>query len=106
LRRQVRLTDSFFRDLDEQLPIERTHLPSRRDVEVRELVAVLDLVADGWEDLPRFLKGRDDYRELYRASDLGLVLRVECQLAPDGAIELVGLDIDVAPPWGGDEAGD
>ena len=99
----VRLTDSFFADLDDQLPAERTHLPSRRDVEVRDLMVLADLVAEGWDDLMPFVRGRADYRELYRASDLGLMYRVECQLAPDGAIELVGLEIDVAPPWVGED---
>ncbi len=62
-------------------------------------MTLADLVADGWDDLPSFVKGRSDYRELYFTSDLGLVYRVECQLAPDGAVELVGLEIDVAPAW-------
>jgi len=105
LRRQVRLTESFFRDLDEQLPAERSHLPSRRDFEVRELIDLAEAVAVGWDDLPPFVKGRDDYREVYGASELGLVFRAECQMAPDGAVELVGLDIDAAPPWEG-ETGD
>jgi hypothetical protein len=97
--KRVRLTEDFFADLDTQLPAERTHLPSRRDVEVRDLMTIAELVSTGWDDLPRFVAGRDDYRELFTTSDLGLVYRVECQVAPDGAVELVGLDIDVAPAW-------
>ena len=107
MRRQVRLTESFFADLDEQLPAERTHLPSRRDFEVRDLMALAETVAEGWDDLLHFVRGRSDYREVYGTSELGLTFRAECQLAPDGAVELVGLDIDTAPPWlDDDQSGD
>ena len=103
MRRLVRLTDDFLVLLDTQLPAERTDAaPSRRDFEVRDLLRIVDTFAESWDWLAPSYRGRTEYREWSGASDLGLAIWVQGQLAPDGAIELIGLELDIAPPWVGE----
>lgn len=107
MRRRVRLTEQFLELLDAQLPAERTAgVPSRRDFEVRDLLQVVDRFADDWDWLATSYRDRTQYREWSGASDLGLAIWVQGQLAPDGAIELVGLEIDTSPPWMDETASD
>ncbi|MBI2703675.1 MAG: hypothetical protein HYX32_00060 [Actinobacteria bacterium] len=96
-RRTVRITASFFDDLDAQLPHERgpNGEPSVNDFQVYELLRVVDRIAVEWDSLPELIAGRPDYRALTAAGILVPVFTVVGQLATDGAIELVELDIDL-----------
>ena len=95
-RRTVRATASFFDDLDRQLGPERgpNGEPSTGDFQVFELLRVVERFATAFDDLPELIPGRPDYPILIMHGTLVAVLSVIGQLAPDGAVELVQLDID------------
>ena len=100
-RRTVRIAASFFEDLDAQLAHERGTRgePSVHDFQVHELLRVVDRFATEWDTLPELISGRTDYRILTAAGILVPLFSVVAQLASDGAIELVELDIDPAAGW-------
>ncbi|GMU78456.1 MAG: hypothetical protein AMXMBFR46_12510 [Acidimicrobiia bacterium] len=95
-RRTVRTTPSFFEDLDRQLGSERgpNGEPSVNDFQVVELLRLVEVFATRWDDLPPLIPGRSDYRILIASGMLVPRLAVVGQLATDGAIELIEVDID------------
>jgi hypothetical protein len=97
----VRATAEFFEDLDRQLPAERgsNGEPSTNDFQVFELLRIVDRFAVGFFDLPELIPGRADYRVLIAAGNLVAGFSVVGQLAADGAVELVQLDIDHDSIW-------
>ncbi len=99
-RRQVRATSGFFEDLDRQLGPERgpNGEPSTTDFQTIELLRIIDRFAEQFDDLPELIPDRSDYRVLLTSGMLVRPLNVVGQLAPDGAVELVSIDIDLA--WG------
>ena len=60
---------------------------------------IVEVFATGWDDLPR-IPGGTEYRILITNARLVPFVSVTGQLAPDGAIELVDVEIDMAPPQG------
>ena len=96
-RRAVRATASFFEDLDRQLRSERgpNGEPSTNDFQTLELLRIVDWFATGFDELPELIPGRSDYRILIAAGVLVPRFAVVGQLAPDGAVELVQLDLDM-----------
>ncbi|MEO8698109.1 MAG: hypothetical protein ABI658_31720 [Acidimicrobiales bacterium] len=66
------------------------------DFQTIELLRIVDRFAEQFDDLPEFIPGRHDYRVLLTTGVLVRALNVVGQLAPDGAIELVSIDIDLA----------
>lgn len=99
-RRTVRTTPDFFAQLDLQLRDERGPRgePSSVDFLGYEMVAIVETFATGWEDLPALIPGRSDYRLLVKAGYLVRAFSVVGQLAPDGALDLVQIDIDTSQP--------
>jgi hypothetical protein len=97
-RRTVRATQSFFEDLDRQLPAERgpTGEPSTHDFQVFELLRIVEVFATSFDDLPTLIPGRADYRILITAGILVPRLAVVGQLVSDDAIELIELDLDTS----------
>jgi len=96
-RRQVRATVAFFEDLDRQLPVDRgSGVPSRSDFQAYELLEIVETFADRFGDLPELIPGRSDYRLLITTGRVVASVSVVGQLAADGAIELVGIDIQVS----------
>ena len=100
-RRTVRATQRFFEDLDRQLPAERgsNGEPSTNDFQVLDLLRIVERFAVGWDDLPRLFSDRPQYRILIAAGNVVARFAVIGQLAPDGAVELVQLDIDTESTW-------
>ncbi len=100
-RRTVRATQRFFEDLDRQLPAERgpNGEPSTNDFQVLDLLRIVERFAVGWDDLPRLFSDRPQYRILIAAGSVVARFAVIGQLAPDGAVELVQLDIDTESTW-------
>ena len=100
-RRVVRATARFFRDLDRQLPAERgpNGEPSTNDFQVLDLLRIVDEFATRWSDLPELIPGRSHYRILIATGNVVPRFAVIAQLAPDGAVELVQLDLDGAADW-------
>ncbi len=97
----VRATTDFFRDLDRQLPGERGPHgePSTHDFQAFELLRIVERFATGFKDLPELIPGRADYRILLAAGTLVAGFAVVGQLAADGAVELIQLDIDPGENW-------
>ncbi|MCP3857136.1 MAG: hypothetical protein GY929_27105 [Actinomycetia bacterium] len=100
-RRLVRATSAFFDDLDAQLGPERGPRgePSTNDFQTLELLRIVELFATGFDDLPELIAGRSEYRLLITAGTLVPRLSVLGQLAPDGAVELISLDLDLDAGW-------
>jgi hypothetical protein len=100
-RRVVRATPDFFAALDDKLGEERgpNGEPSAIDFHTYELLEIVEEFATGWDDLPEYIVGRSDYRVLWKAGRIVPVMHVTGQLAFDGAIELVDIDLDLEAPW-------
>jgi len=100
-RFEVRAAPSFFEDLDRQLRSERGPAgePSTTDFQSFELLGIVDRFATGFEDLPELIPGRRDYRVLIATGALVRAYTVVGQLRPDGAIELLTLELDVGTDW-------
>lgn len=52
------------------------------------------MFATRWDDIPQLIPGRSDYRILIASGILVARFAIVGQLAADGAIELIELDID------------
>ena len=100
-RRDVRVSAQFFEDLDRQLGMERGQNgePSGIDFQSIELMEIVEWFATKFESLPPVFDGRDDYRVLIKRGVLVRAMKVVGVLATDGAVELVGLDLDVGMTW-------
>lgn len=100
-RRTVRTTQQFFEDLDRQLPAERgpNGEPSIHDFQVYELLRIVEQFAVEWDTLTELIPGRLDYRIVIAAGLLVPRFAVAGQLAPDGAIELIRLRLDLDAGW-------
>lgn len=98
-RRSVRAKPEFFEDLDRQLRPERGPHgePSTNDFQALELLRIVEKFATGFETLPELIPGRPDYRILIATGTLVPMFAVVGQLAQDGAVELISLDIDNGP---------
>lgn len=96
-RRPVRIAPAFFEDLDEQLRPERGPRgePSVHDFEVHDLLPVVEVFATSFDVLPELITGRSEYRILIASGSLVAKYAVVGQLAPDGAVELIGIDLDL-----------
>lgn len=100
-RRTVRTTPQFFEDLDRQLRSERgpNGEPSVQDFQVYELLRIVEQFAAEWDMLTELIPGRPDYRIVIAAGLLVPRFAVAGQLAPDGAIELIRLRLDLDAGW-------
>jgi len=100
-RLEVRVTASFFEDLDRQLPSERgpNGEPSSIDFQSIELVEIIERFATGFDELAEFIAERSDYRILIKAGLLVRAIHGVGQQMPDGAVELLRLDLDLRMDW-------
>lgn len=100
-RRDVRASASFFEDLDRQLRPDRgpNGEPSRTDFQALELLDIVERFATGFDELPTLIEGRTDYRVLMSSGPLVRIYSVIGQLRPDGAVELLALDVDLGTGW-------
>ena len=100
-RLTVRATPDFFEDLDRQLGHERgpNGEPSVNDFQVLELFRIVEKFAVGFWSMPVLIIGRPDYRLLVAAGAIVPRYSVIGQLASDGAVELIQLDLDLEAGW-------
>ena len=100
-RRPVRIVPAFFEDLDQQLGPERGPRgePAVHDFEVHDLLPAVEVFAVSFDALPELVAGRPEYRILIAAGSLVPRYAVVGQLASDGAVELIGIDLDLGAPW-------
>jgi hypothetical protein len=96
-RREVRATVEFFQDLDRQLRSERgpNGEPSTYDFQTFELLEIVERFASAFDGLPELIPGRRDYRILIATGLLVRAYSVVGQLVPDGAVELLSLELDL-----------
>lgn len=96
-RLEVRATLEFFADLDRQLGSDRgpNGEPSTNEFQGFELLPIVDRFATDFAGLPELIPGRSDYRVLIATGVLVRGYSVVGQLAGDGAIELVALELDL-----------
>jgi hypothetical protein len=66
---------------------------------VFELLRIVERFATGFDELAELIAGRPEYRVLIMAGVLVPRISVVGQLAADGAVELVELDIDLDAGW-------
>jgi hypothetical protein len=94
---RVRATARFFQDLDRQLPSERGRRgePSTNDFQTFELLRIVETFAEQFYALPELIPGWPDYRLLIATGTVVPAFSVLGQLASDGAVELIQLDIDL-----------
>ncbi len=94
--RRVRATTQFFEDLDRQLPSKRgpNGEPSTNDFQTFEPLRIVETFASEYDTLPPLIRGRTDYRLLIAVGTIVPAFSVIAQLADDGAVELIQLDID------------
>src|SRR3954447_5400696 len=98
-RRPVVVTDEVFYTIDAALPpAPRRGVPSRAQFIGADLLDALERFATSWDELPRLIVGRDDYRVLISRGRLVYAFVVDGQLADDGTIELVSIELDVTGP--------
>ena len=64
-----------------------------------ELLRIVEQFAVGWDSLAELIPGRPDYRIVIAAGLLVPRFAVAGQLAPDGAIELIRLRLDLDAGW-------
>lgn len=95
--RPVRITERFFNDVDRHFGPERGPRgePSAADFTSLELPEIIHVFAETFDDLPELIPGRPDCRILIAAGFFAPRFAVIGQLAPDGAVELVQLDLDL-----------
>jgi hypothetical protein len=95
-RRQVRVSDSFFQQLDELFGAERGEdgEPSATDFLVVELPTVIERFARDFDGLPMVIVGVPNGRVLLVTGRLVPVLAVFGVLVSGDFIELVGLTVD------------
>ena len=100
-RRDVRVTASFFEDLDRQLGPERgpNGEPSAIDFQSIELIEIIERFATGFDSLSPLFDGREDYRLLIKGGLLVGGMEVIGVEASDGGVELVGLELDLGLGW-------
>jgi hypothetical protein len=98
-RRQVRVAEAFFEQLDEQLRPDRgpNGEPSATDFLVIDLPPIVDRFATGFDELPELIEGVPSGRMLIITGRLVRHLVVYGLEAPDGAVDLVGIDLDLGP---------
>lgn len=93
----MRVSASFFEDLDRQLSSERgaSGDPSSVDFQSIELMEIIERFATGFDSIQRLFEGRDDYRVLVKEGLLVYGIEAIGVLASDGAVELIGLELDL-----------
>ena len=96
-RSAVRVGQTFFDDLDEQLREARGPQgePSASDFLLIDLPVISATFAERFDELPPFCEGRADYRYLVATGKLVRSALVVGQRLPDGAIALVALEIEL-----------
>ena len=95
-RRNVRVTDRFFQDLDDLLPAERTAqgTPSATDFLLYEIPRLIERLAIDFEINTIPVDGAPELRVLITSGILVAFIAAYATLATDGAIDLVGLEIE------------
>jgi hypothetical protein len=98
--RRVRVLPDAFDYLVPHLLPERGSdgTPSVADFTATDLIRIQDLFAAYWDDLPRTIAMRSEYRTLIGPGTYVAAFVAEGQLAPDGAIEIYKIEVELQSP--------
>ena len=96
-RRPVRVTESFFRQLDELLPPQRTTsgAPSATDFLLHDMPRIIDRLADDFETATLPVDEEPRIRMLIASGSLVAFLVVYATIAADGVVEILSLDVEI-----------
>ncbi len=96
-RREVRVAESFFEELDAQLGAERGPRgePSATDFVVIDLPRIVDEFARRFDDLPVAVEGVEAVRMLIGVGALAKAFVVHGVQTAPGVVELVGVELDL-----------
>ena len=64
-----------------------------------DLMPIVDVIAERFDELPEAIPGHPEYRILITTGRLVSRIAVTGMLAPDGAVEVIQLDLDLDSPW-------
>jgi hypothetical protein len=100
VRRRVRVLPDAFSPGGRQLPPERgpDGTPSVADFIATDLFHIQERFAAEWDDLPRMISMRSDYRSIVGPGTYVAAYVAEGQLARDGAIEIYKIDVELHGP--------
>jgi hypothetical protein len=73
------------------------------DFGLYELPRLFRDVAEQWDDLFQPIPGRPDYRTFISVGVLVAAMSIDAQLAHDGVIELLSLDVEAQPICGNND---
>ena len=95
-RREIRVAESFFEELDTQLGSERgpNGEPSATDFIVMDLPQIVDEFAQRFDELPEAVAGVSAVRMLVGVGALVTAYVVHAAETTSGAVELIGVEID------------
>lgn len=95
-RREVRVAESFFEELDVQLGSERgpNGEPSTTDFIVIDLPRIVDEFALRFDELPEAVAGIGAVRMLVGVGALTMAYVVHAAETTTGAVELIGVELD------------
>jgi hypothetical protein len=96
-RRQVRVTEAFFDQLDELLPSHRGPRgePSATDFIVIDLPPIVDQIAVGFDGLPEIVEGVPSARMVLGAGRLVARFVVFAVAVDDDSVDVIGVDLDI-----------
>jgi len=95
-RREVRVSNTFFDELDLQLGAERGRdgEPSATDFLVIDLPAIVERFSSGFDDLPEVVAGLDSARMFIGTSALVRAYVIYGLEVSVGLVELIGIEIE------------
>jgi hypothetical protein len=92
--RWVDISEGVYREVEALFPIERTApRPSRADFLAADLLAIVEVFADHWDQLPASGAG-PEFRRLITVGRLVPMVSVLGRLRPDGSVEVMDLAVD------------
>jgi len=94
-RREVRVSDAFFVELDLQIGAERgpNGEPLATDLLVMDLPAIIDRFSSGFDDLPEVVEGLTTARMFIGTGAPVRAFVVHGLETSEGAVELVGIEL-------------
>lgn len=100
-RLTVRVSRAVFDQVDRVLGPERGPHgePSATDFLTVDLLAIVEVFATRFDELPEAFTGRPDYRLLISAAVLVPAVAVVGQITSDGSVELIGIQFDLDRDW-------
>lgn len=97
-RRRVRVSESFFEQLDDLLPPDRgpNGEPSATDFLILDLPSIVDAIGTGFDELPEVIEGVPSTRMVLGAGLMVPRFVAYAVEGPDGSVDVIGIDLDLS----------